>query len=118
MFDFYDLTLVAAVLAVVEIIGVLLAVDAVMRPRSSQAAIAWSIALVTLPVVTIPLYLIFGRTHFRGYAEALREKEGLVGKRLADWFSRMAVTATEPHEGFEAVEDLVRGITRIPFYEG
>ena len=56
-----------------------------------------------------------GRTHFRGYAEALREKEGLVGKRLADWFSRMAATAAEPHEGLKAVEDLVRGITRIPF---
>ena len=118
MFDFYDLTLVAAVLAVVEIIGLLLAVDAVMRPRSSQAAIAWSIALVTLPIITIPLYVIFGRTHFLGYAEALREKEGLVGKRLADWFSRMAATAAEPHEGLEAVEDLVRGITRIPFTRG
>ncbi len=56
-----------------------------------------------------------GRAHFRGYAEALREKEGLVGKRLADWFSRMAATAAEPHEGLKAVEDLVRGITRIPF---
>lgn len=55
MVDFYDLTLVAAVLAVVEIIGILLAVDAVMRSRSSQAAIAWCIALITLPVVTIPL---------------------------------------------------------------
>ena len=32
MVDFYDLTLVAAVLAVVEIIAILLAVDAVMRP--------------------------------------------------------------------------------------
>jgi cardiolipin synthase len=118
MVDFYDFTIVAAVLAVVEIIGILLAVDAVMRPRSSQAAIAWSIALITLPVVTIPLYVIFGRTRFRGYAGALREKEALVGDRLADWFSRMAATAAEPHEGLEAVEDLVRGLTNIPFTRG
>lgn len=76
--------IIGAVLAVVEIIGILLAVDAVMRPRSSQAAIAWSIALITLPVVTIPLYLIFGRTRFRGYQTALQEKEALVGERLAD----------------------------------
>ena len=118
MFDFYDITLVAAVLAVVEIVGLLLVVDAVMRTRSSQAAIAWSIALITLPVVTIPLYVIFGRTHFRGYAEALREKETLIGERLADWFTRMAATAAEPHEGLKEIEDLVRGLTKIPFTRG
>ncbi|MFZ1954098.1 MAG: cardiolipin synthase [Desulfobacterales bacterium] len=118
MIDFYNLTLVATVLAVVEIIGILLAVDAVMRPRSSQAAIAWSIALVTLPVVTIPLYVIFGRTQFRGYAEALRKKETIVGERLQDWFSRMATTAAESHEGLEAVENLVWSITGIPFTRG
>ena len=118
MVDFFDLTLVAAVFAVIEIIGLLFAVDAVMRPRSSQAAIAWSIALITLPVVTIPLYVIFGRTRFRGYAEALREKEALVGERLADWFTRMAATAAEPHEGLKEIEDLVRGITKIPFTRG
>jgi cardiolipin synthase len=118
MIDFYNLTLVATVLAAVEIIGILLAVDAVMRPRSAQAAIAWSIALVTLPVVTIPLYVIFGRTRFHGYAEALREKETIIGDRLRDWFSRMAATAAEPHEGLQAVEDLVRGLTRIPFTRG
>jgi cardiolipin synthase len=115
MIDFYDLTIFAAVLVVVEIIGILLAVDAVMRPRSSQAAIAWSIALIALPFITIPLYVIFGRTRFRGYQTALQEKEALVGAQLADWFVRMSATAAEPEEGLEAVENLVRGITRIPF---
>ena len=118
MFDFHDLPFLAALLALVEITGILLAVDAVMRPRSSQAAIAWSIALIALPVVTIPVYLVFGRTHFHGYREALREKEALIGDHLEDWFVRMAETAAEPHEGLEAVEDLVRGLTRIPFTKG
>ncbi len=118
MFDFYDLTLAAAVYAVVEIIGILLAVDAVMRPRSSQAAVAWSIALIALPIVTIPLYLIFGRTHFHGYAEAVREKEAIVGERLKDWFNRMAAAAAESNAELKAVEDLVRGFSRIPFTRG
>ena len=118
MLDFYNLTLAAAVLAIVEIFGILLAVDAVMRPRSSQAAIAWSIALITLPVITIPLYLIFGRTRFQGYAEALREKEDTVGERLKDWFMRMSKTAAESHEDLKAVEDLVKGLTKIPFTRG
>lgn len=118
MIDFYDLTLYAAVFAVAEFIGILLAIDAVMRPRSSQAAIAWSIALIALPFVTIPIYIIFGRTRFRGYQTALREKEAVVGERLADWFTRMEATAAEPHERLEAVEKLVKGLTGIPFTRG
>ncbi len=118
MIDFYDLTLYAAVFAVAEFIGILLAIDAVMRPRSSQAAIAWSIALIALPFVTIPIYIIFGRTRFRGYQTALRQKEAVVGERLADWFTRMEATAAEPHEGLGAVEKLVKGLTGIPFTRG
>lgn len=118
MLDFYDLTLFAVILAVVEIIGVALAVDAVMRPRSSQAAIAWSIALIGLPAVTIPLYVIFGRTRFHGYSEALREKEALVGEQLLDWFSHMTAAASPLSDGLEAIDDLVRGLTRISFTRG
>ena len=83
----YDITVIVAVLAVAEFGGVILAVDAVMRPRSSQAAIAWSVSLISLPLVVIPLYLIFGRTRFQGYAEALREKESLIEESLANWYS-------------------------------
>ncbi len=49
------MNVIVAVLAVAEIGGVILAVDAVMRPRSSQAAIAWSVSLISLPLVVIPL---------------------------------------------------------------
>ena len=55
-----------------EELGVLV-VHAVMGSRSSQGAIAWAIALVTLPLITLPLYWIFGRTKFHGYVKTLRE---------------------------------------------
>ena len=118
MFDFYDLTLFAAGYALLELIGILLAVDAVLRPRSSQAAIAWSISLVAFPIIGIPLYVIFGRRHFRGYTEALREKGAIVGEILEDWFSNMAAVAAEPHADLEAIERLVRSLTNIPFTRG
>jgi cardiolipin synthase len=116
--DFSDLTLIAVIFAVVEAVGILLAVHAVMHARSSQAAIAWSIALIAIPVITIPIYVIFGRTRFHGYAEAVREKEALVGERLAGWFERMADMAAASDRGLEPIEDLVRGLTRIPFTRG
>jgi cardiolipin synthase len=56
----------------VQLLGVLNAAHAVMNVRSSQSAIAWSIALITFPWVAMPLYWILGRTRFRGYPEAIR----------------------------------------------
>ena len=75
MFDLDELTMAAIALVVAEIIGVLMAVDAVMQRRSSQGAVAWSVALVAMPVIAVPLYLVLGRTRFHGYAESLREAE-------------------------------------------
>ena len=83
MFDLQYLTVTAAVLAVAELVGVLLAVDAVMRRRSSQGAIAWCVALVAMPIVVIPVVpRLRPQLDSRGYAEALREAEASVGDRL------------------------------------
>lgn len=89
-----------------------------MRPRSSQGAIAWSIGLVALPLLTIPLYLIFGRTQFQGYVEALREAEERIGDHAVSWYSRMAATAAEPREDLTAIGCVVRRLTKLPFVRG
>ena len=118
MLDLQDLTVAAAVLLAAEIVGILFAVDAVMRGRSSQGTIAWTIGLVALPVVVIPLYVLFGRTRFRGYVEAIREAGARVGEPLADWHARMAAMVAEPREDLEAVEAVVRRLTDVPFTRG
>jgi cardiolipin synthase len=57
-----------------EVLGLVFAVRAVLKTRTSQGAIAWTIALVTMPVVAVPFYLVFGRSRFRGYVEAVRSQ--------------------------------------------
>jgi len=118
MFDLQDLTVTAAVLVVAEVIGLLLAVDAVMQRRSSQGAIAWCVALVAMPIIVIPLYLVLGRTRFQGYAEALREAEASVGDRVSEWQDRMSATAAKPRAGLNMVETVVRRLTGVPFTRG
>jgi cardiolipin synthase len=49
-----------------------MALDAVMQNRTAQGAIAWAVSLVTFPFVALPLYLVFGRSKFRGYVAARR----------------------------------------------
>ena len=58
---------IAIVVPLVELLGILAAVHAVMNARTSQGAIAWAISLVTFPWLALVLYAIFGRNKFNGY---------------------------------------------------
>jgi len=62
----------AAVTAVVQVLGALAAMEAILKTRTAPGAIAWSLSLLLMPVPMLPLYWIFGRRKFRGYAKARR----------------------------------------------
>ena len=64
--------LIAALAALVHLSGALSAVHAVACVRTPQGAIAWAISLATFPWLALPLYWIFGRNRFHGYAETVR----------------------------------------------
>ena len=60
-------TVIAIVVPLVELLGIIAAVHAIMNARTSQGAIAWGISLVTFPWLALILYAIFGRNKFKGY---------------------------------------------------
>ncbi len=68
-------TLIAVALVLVYIMAIVSAVEAIMKTRTSQGAVAWAISLLTLPYITVPLYLVFGRNKFDGYLEQRDEIE-------------------------------------------
>jgi cardiolipin synthase len=63
-------------LAVVHGLGLLNAVHAALKVRTPQAALGWTLALVTFPYFAIPLYWIFGRAKFIGYRRAATDTSG------------------------------------------
>ncbi|MFG0261730.1 MAG: PLDc N-terminal domain-containing protein, partial [Novipirellula sp. JB048] len=63
---------VPVIVAVLELSGLVSAWHAINKVRTSQAAVAWAVGLVTLPILVLPLYWIFGRNKFAGYREAIR----------------------------------------------
>lgn len=67
-----DPQLIAGVLALFYVAAIASAVEAVIKVRTAQGAIAWIVSLITLPYLAVPLYLVFGRNRFDGY---LRERE-------------------------------------------
>ncbi|MEZ5559725.1 MAG: cardiolipin synthase [Pseudomonadales bacterium] len=55
-----------------EMGGVVAAIHAAIHTRSAQGASAWAIALVAMPGMALPFYLVFGRNRFAGYVDARR----------------------------------------------
>lgn len=55
---------------VLELLAIAAAVEAILKTRTAQGAIAWSIGLVTMPMLVLPLYTVFGRRKFFGYRRA------------------------------------------------
>ena len=73
------LSVLGIVLAALHAIGVVTAIDAIMKTRSSQGAIAWALGLITVPYFSLPLYWVFGGDRFYGYVAARK----LEGERIA-----------------------------------
>ncbi len=77
--------------SVFEVLGVISAIAAVMYARTSQGAIAWVAVLLTIPMFSVPLYWIFGRSKFNGEVSLRRSRDERVQTGIAELRKR-----TEP----------------------
>ena len=75
----------AIILALFYIGGIIAAVDAIMTARTPTGAVAWSVSLVTFPMISLPAYLFLGRNRFEGYAEAFENNADEVERLTADF---------------------------------
>lgn len=73
MIDGYTIRLTSLAWFATQIVGLLSTFHALRRVRTSQATIAWCVGMLTLPVLVVPLYWVFGRSRFFGYLELLRQ---------------------------------------------
>ncbi|MGD8358965.1 MAG: PLDc N-terminal domain-containing protein, partial [Lysobacterales bacterium] len=79
--------LIALIVTAFYVAGIACAVDSVMRVRTAQGAIAWSISLVSFPFVAVPAYLVLGRSKFQGMSEAFAEKRDEIHTLLDEYDS-------------------------------
>lgn len=101
--------------ACVHAAGVIAAIHAVLTVRTSQGAVAWAIALVTMPYLTLIPYLFLGRSKFIGYVEARRARNQALQSRMGETEAiGQPAVATEAHPEFAALTAL----TGMPFVEG
>lgn len=74
-------------MAVLQLLGLAAAGHAVLTVRTSQGAIAWAMALVFMPLLTLLPYLVFGRSRFDAYIRARREANAEMHRVMSslDW---------------------------------
>ncbi|MDT0633067.1 cardiolipin synthase [Rubrivirga sp. S365] len=109
-------------LPLVQVLGVLSAVDAIMHARTPQGSAAWVVALVLLPLVTLPLYWAFGRSRFEGYVRAVRQFDDEVTARLERAQRSLERWEVPPEAACdERTASELRGfanLSRLPFLRG
>ena len=74
----------AIIIAVLHVLGILAAINAVMETRTSQGAIAWVLFLILFPYLSLPIYWILGRNKFKGYTEVKHSSDLQVQKKLEE----------------------------------
>lgn len=72
------------ILVIIQVVGFVSSLSAVLKARTSEAAIAWFIALNLLPVITLPFYWFLGRSKIDGYVEARRRDNNVLYTQLKE----------------------------------
>ena len=101
--------IIAIVVPLVELLGILTAVHAVMNARTSQGAIAWAISLVTFPWLALVLYAIFGRNKFNGYVLLRSSKD----QDIHHFIEKIEAEAAAKKLIREELSDSERALTRL-----
>lgn len=91
-----------------QILGLISAIDAVMKTRTSQGAIAWAVSLLTFPYVAVPAYWVLGRSQFQGMVEARQQNEKAIDELVEQAAPRVASTFVQPDRSIPEYQALVR----------
>lgn len=104
LFKGHLIQIVGFIYLIIQITGFYFAITAVISSRSPQGSIAWALSLVTFPLVSIPLFVIFGTRRFQGYIEARRKGEhaiSKVGQGVQEILSRFEVRTSDSLDQIE-----------------
>ena len=91
--------MIAGIVAAFYVAGIIFAVEAAMKVRTAQGAVAWSVSLVSFPFVAVPAYLVFGRSKFEGMAKAFEGRRDEFERLLTEIRDNMEPWEIQPSDG-------------------
>ena len=108
---------IAVAVVLFYIMAIVSALEAIINARTAQGAVAWTVSLLTLPYVTVPMYLVFGRNRFDGYLEQREEMETSFAAMERETRNSLADHVIAPEEGMPLYRALAK-LARSPATHG
>jgi len=100
-----------------QLLGIISSIHAVMATRTPQGSIAWAISLITIPVISVPAYWVFGRSKFDGYITKWCCLPSYVEKEMQEVINQMLPYAVKNSIHFPEYEAATR-LARSPLIKG
>jgi len=100
-----------------QAIGLVSSVHAILNTRTAQGAIAWVVSLNTLPLITVPIYWVFGRSKFEGYVNAFKNSSLFMDEKRQqahETFASFVVPCPDDFPEYRAI----RKLSLSPFLNG
>lgn len=108
----WDPVLLTLLLVTVYGLALLCVFRILLHYRTAQGAIAWIIALLAFPYVTLPLFVIFGSNRFAGYIRARRSGDVALNQLLTVFENETQLTripdADDPSPELRVLTSLIR----------
>lgn len=111
----YSIDLAYIITAAVYLCGLLAAIDALFLTKSSQGAIAWSIALVMFPIISLPIYLVFSRPKLKGYKKLAIKYPGFLHNKNSSSSQSLFTQAPASLSSTDLLVGTVEKIVGSPF---
>ena len=104
----------ATLTILLEVFGIALAMRAILIARTPQSAIAWAGVLVVLPIIGIPLFLVFGESRFAGYLLASASPAGPLRDAMQAIIRHLDGYKTTCHGIFNEPARMAENLSRLP----
>jgi cardiolipin synthase A/B len=101
----------------IQIVGFFLAMEAIIKSKTPQGALAWAVGLVAFPVLTIPFYMAFGKRKFYGYLEARRKGDWEILPKIKNFLNFIRSEKVEhPNDPYHL--NIVEKLSGLPMTKG
>lgn len=101
----------------VYVLAIFSATRAILHTRTAQGSMAWVLALLLMPFLTLPFYWVFGRKKFFGYVNRRQRALALTQERLAA-IETLNAYENEPENPFARLHVLARRLGAGGFMGG
>jgi cardiolipin synthase len=108
---------VSLFIAIVYGLAAISAARAILYTRTAQGAMAWVLALILMPFLTLPFYWVFGRTRFHGYVTRRQRIMEQASARL-DPLEALNESEQAPEGAFAEVHTMARRLGTGGFLSG